>query len=360
MALWMDKGAIPSTEEEKADLYGISALKQSAAQELKEKGNQFVKMGKKHYSEAIDCYTRAINQDSLNDSDTSIIFANRAHVNILLGNFRKALMDAEEAIMLCSTNVKAYYRAAKASLSLNLLPEAESFSKAGLEQSANNEELKNLLKQVNLRKAEREDREAQVAKAVTAAKELASAIEVRGIKLGRAMYQDLTGVRKPMLDKNNILHWPVLLLYPEVMSSDYIEDFCETEAFLIHLDMIFSESSPPLPWDKENAYTRDAIELYYEAGSGVPSTKADILRFLLEGTAGSNADISGEEDKNRRELPNYAGNPPKKWVKINEKKTLSDVLRQPHFIIPRIPVFYVVSKRSSFYKDFKSGEWSLP
>ncbi|KAL5711150.1 hypothetical protein ACHQM5_021640 [Ranunculus cassubicifolius] len=43
-----------------------------------------------------------------------------------------------------------------------------------------------------------------------------------------------------------------------------------------------------------------------------------------------------------------------------QKKTLSDVLRQPQFIIPRIPVFYVVSKRSIFYKNFKSGEWSLP
>lgn len=52
------------------------------------------------------------------------------------------------------------------------------------------------------------------------------------------MYQELTGKKKPMLDKNNILHWPVLLLYPEVMSSDIIEDFCETDMFSVHLDMI--------------------------------------------------------------------------------------------------------------------------
>lgn len=52
------------------------------------------------------------------------------------------------------------------------------------------------------------------------------------------MYQELTGSRKPVLDKNSILHWPVLLLYPEVMSSDFIEDFCETEMFSAHLDMI--------------------------------------------------------------------------------------------------------------------------
>lgn len=63
-------------------------------------------MGKKHYSDAIDCYTRAINQKVLSDSENSILFANRAHVNLLLGNYRRALADAEDAIKLCPTNVK--------------------------------------------------------------------------------------------------------------------------------------------------------------------------------------------------------------------------------------------------------------
>ena len=47
--------------------------------------------------------------------------------------------------------------------------------------------------------------------------------------MGKAMYQELTGLKKPMLDKNNILYWPVLLLYTEVMSSDFIKDFYETK-----------------------------------------------------------------------------------------------------------------------------------
>jgi hypothetical protein len=67
---------------------------------------------------------------------------------------------------------------------------------------------------------------------------LVSAIEDRGLKIGRSMFRELTGLRKPALDKNNILHWPVLLLYAEVMSSDFIEDFCETDMFLAHLDII--------------------------------------------------------------------------------------------------------------------------
>lgn len=65
-----------------------------------------MKKGKKHYSEAIDCYSRAINQKALNDQDTSLIFSNRAHVNLLLGNYRRSLSDSQDAIKLFPANVK--------------------------------------------------------------------------------------------------------------------------------------------------------------------------------------------------------------------------------------------------------------
>ncbi|MCI22506.1 tetratricopeptide repeat protein 4, partial [Trifolium medium] len=49
-----------------------------------------------------------------------------------------------------------------------------------------------------------------------------------------------------------------------------------------------------------------------------------------------------------------------KWIKVNERRTLHDVLKEPNFIIPEIPVFYVASKQSSFYKKFKDGKWAPP
>lgn len=354
----MEAGSEPKTESEIADIQAISALKHSTALELKEKGNEYVKMGKKHYSDAIECYTRAINQEALSDSDNSIVYSNRAHVNLLLGNYRRALTDAREAIKLCPTNVKAMYRAAKASLSLNLLVEAKSFCENGLEQNPDNEELKRLAKQINLVKMELDKREAEVSKAVSEAKDLLSAIEDRGLKMGKPMFGELVGLRKPVLDKNKILHWPALLLYAEVMSSDFIEDFCETDMFSAHLDMMFSESCPPLSWDTENNYTCEAVELYYEAGSGVPLSKKKILHYLLDGTLGASVE-SVDEEKEAIES-NGSGKGSSKWVKVNEKRMLSDVLKEPDFIISGIPVFYVVSKRSSFYKEFKAGKWSLP
>ncbi|KHG10987.1 ttc4 [Gossypium arboreum] len=278
MALWMETGSEPKTETEIADLEAISALKESTALELKEKGNELVKKGKKHYPEAIHCYSRAINQKALNDHDTSVLFSNRAHVNLLLGNYRRALSDSQDAIKLFPANVKAYYRAAKACLSLNLLAEAKSYCESGVGKDPTNEELKKLAKQIDLKKLEQEQ-----------------------------------------------------------------------------------QSCPPLPWDKENHYSRDAIELYYEAGSGICLSKRKILRYLLEGTAAANVESIGEEEKDAADGSPYdssAGS--SKWVKVNEKRTLHDVLKEPNFIIPMIPVHYVVSKRSGFYKDFITGKWRPP
>lgn len=129
-----------------------------------------MRKGKKHYSEAIEFYTKAINQGVLSDSETSILFSNRAHVNLLLGNYRRALTDAEEAIRLCPGNVKAVYRAAKASMSLELLDEAKSYCEKGIKNDPSNEDLKKLLKQVNSKKQEKEQHEAQVSRAVVEAK----------------------------------------------------------------------------------------------------------------------------------------------------------------------------------------------
>ncbi|GLT41481.1 hypothetical protein SLA2020_155410 [Shorea laevis] len=362
MALWMEEGSEPKTESELADLEAISALKESAALELKEKGNEYVKMGKKHYSDAIDCYTRAIDQKALNDHESSVLFANRAHVNLLLGNYRRALTDAQDAIRLSPGNVKAYYRAAKAAVSLNLLNEAKSFCESALERDPDNQEMKKLAKQINLKKMEQEEREAKVSKAVAEAKDLITAIEDRQLKMGKAMYRELTGLKKPVLDKNRILHWPVLLLYAEVMSSDFIEDFCETDMFSAHLDVISLFTDPPLPWDKENNYTCEAIELYYEAGSGVRLSKNKILHYLLEGTAGSNVESIGDEDKDASNVSTYSNSAggSSNWIKVNEKRTLHDVLKEPDYIIPMIPVFYVVSKKSNFYEEFRTGRWTPP
>ena len=370
MALLMEPGSEPLTEGEKADLDAIAAIKESAAREYREEGNQFVKKGRKHYPDAVDCYTKAIAQMgalSPPNPDASVLFANRAHVNLLLGNHRRALDDAEQAVRLSPSNLKAHYRAAKAALALDQLPQAASFCRRGLEQDPANEELKKFLAQVEAQQRERDLKRAKVAQAISAAKDLAAAIEKRGLRLGKAAYQELTGVKKPKLDEQGVLHWSVLLLYPEVMSSDFIEDFPETDMFSDHLDLMFSESSPPLPWDENHAYTRDAIELYCQAGDGTPFSRSELLKYLLEGTVDSGSlpeSLDGEDGehgtvKGSTAISSSQGSSGK-WIKVREGKTLQEALQHKDYIIPAVPVFFVVSRKSAFYSKFKAGNWSLP
>ncbi|KAL5218634.1 hypothetical protein ABZP36_019318 [Zizania latifolia] len=277
MALLMDPGAAPLTESEKADMDAIAAIKESAALEFKEQGNKFVKMGRKHYADAVDCYTKAIAQmEPLPPGpapDASVLFANRAHVNLLLGNHRRALDDADRAVRLSPSNVKAYYRAAKAALALSLLLEAASFCRQGLEQDPANEELKKLIAQVDTQQREQDRQRAKAAQAVSAAK----------------------------------------------------------------------------------------------AGVGTVLSKSEILNFLLEGTVDSKSlpenlldGEDGEHDTGKSSTVTSSGKGSVKWIKVQEGKTLQETLQHKDFIIPAIPVLFVVSSKSTFYKEFKAGNWSLP
>lgn len=67
---------------------------------------------------------------------------------------------------------------------------------------------------------------------------LFAALSSRKIKLGGALFEERSQARRPWLDSSQVLHWPVLLLYGEVMTSDLVEDFCEIETFAVHLDDI--------------------------------------------------------------------------------------------------------------------------
>jgi hypothetical protein len=97
---------------------------------------------------------------------------------------------------------------------------------------------------------------------------------------------------RPFLDDFGLIHWPVLIMYPQNMQQDVIEDFSEDTVFADHLDVasifcfvleddicaaphlihqlqMFGSEAPPLEWDLRNEYRRNTIELYYLSHTGV-------------------------------------------------------------------------------------------
>lgn len=61
----------------------------------------------------------------------------------------------------------------------------------------------------------------------------------------------------------SVLMFPVVLLYPLHLQSDFIKAFSETDTVPDHLEYIF-----PSPWDEKHEYTLGSVELYMETGSG--------------------------------------------------------------------------------------------
>lgn len=59
------------------------------------------------------------------------------------------------------------------------------------------------------------------------------------------------------------LMFPVVLLYPLHLQSDFIKAFSEMDTVVNHLEYIL-----PLPWDERQEYTLESVEFYMETGSG--------------------------------------------------------------------------------------------
>ena len=101
----------------------------------KEKGNKFVQ--EKQYLEALNCYTKAIELDA-NDP---ILYSNRSAMYYNLKYYDNAILDAEMAITLRPTYVKAYLRKGNALEAQNKYKEALDTYELGLKQDPDNEQL---------------------------------------------------------------------------------------------------------------------------------------------------------------------------------------------------------------------------
>jgi len=79
---------------------------------FKSKGNKLFKDGK--YEDAIQCYTRAIEECPTNKTDDlSTFYQNRAASHEMLKKYKEVIVDCNKAIQLNNRYVKALVRRAK-------------------------------------------------------------------------------------------------------------------------------------------------------------------------------------------------------------------------------------------------------
>ncbi len=115
LSTWMDtlKVAKPDAKPQRSQ----TASDEGTYEENRTRGNEY--FAKKHYAEALECYSRCLeNAQSLN---TPNIFSNAAICHLKLKQYAKAESCCASALQICPTHDKSLHRRSVARLSLGKL-----------------------------------------------------------------------------------------------------------------------------------------------------------------------------------------------------------------------------------------------
>ena len=198
---------------------------------------------------------------------------NEAILTIHVENYRSCTLDSMAAIDLSPTNIKAHYRLASALFALNKLPEAHSACSAGLELDPSNKSLLMLAEKIKEKRAaqaaaerkkqEKEDRLKKEAATLIAALKFR---QIRTRKTDKPPEMEDAVIRlvpDPLSATTSTLIFPVVILYPLHLQSDFVKAFGEEQTLQGHLDYLL-----PLPWDGGKEYTPKEVEAYLETAEG--------------------------------------------------------------------------------------------
>lgn len=260
---------------------------EEVAENRKEHGNRALVMALNPSQErrenlaraACHSYTEALQAKSKDMQLTSTIYANRSLAQFIIGNYGHGLEDAQRAIFLNPSYIKAYFRAAKCAERLKKYDIA-------LKHLAHVRHLQPPLDAAALKELEelevvcRKAKEQAESKAISqrrgervqAAKvsNLARAITSEGIKLSSTQevsseQMSLFGNPRPYFDTDGQLHVPILFMYDEYQQTDIMHDVaCDVSARELLEELM------PFPWDNRGRYSRmEDILVCYKVDDGV-------------------------------------------------------------------------------------------
>mmetsp|Transcript_21766 Transcript_21766/g.56507 ORF Transcript_21766/g.56507 Transcript_21766/m.56507 type:complete len:181 (-) Transcript_21766:351-893(-) len=156
----------------------------------------------------------------------------------------------------------------------------------------------------------------------------------RGYKIGPDAYGVWADSGMSISKIDSSFLWPTLFIYPESQQSDGLAEFDENDTIEEQLQRILPDSGPPAPWDSEFKYRASTVEVYY-------------LSFCVKPLPPFRDGIQYKQPR---------------WVRVNKKEKLSQVLSRPDFVIPQYPVFHVLvpntNYHEAFFKESVGGWWN--
>ncbi|KAI8898084.1 hypothetical protein BC833DRAFT_591202 [Globomyces pollinis-pini] len=314
---------------------------EETAENFKIQGNACYAAGKIKFKDAIKYYTKGISAKANDNELNSILYSNRAAVNLELGNFGSVLYDCTRAIKFNPKNVKAYFRSIKALIALDKVDEGIDCCLRAMEVDSQNIHFPNDLKK--LRKRKEDLKELDRLRKIKEQKKREEAEYLESMKRKRNYNfvslpineeeDDLLTLQHPDAPTNRIellsdgtLTFPVIFLYPEFNQSDVIASFSELDTFYAHFEHMFSE---PAPWDPNHLYHPQTLDWYFETYPGNKNDKTELISVL--------------KTCNANQAPSQSA--AHRYVCL----TLQDVLKNKQYpIIDGVATFVILSRNSEF------------
>ncbi|KAK5114178.1 hypothetical protein LTR62_002748 [Meristemomyces frigidus] len=186
-------------------------------------------------------------------------------------NYGQCNRDCAGALKLNPRNVKAWYRAASACLSLDKIDEALDACQSGLKFESTNTALQGLVIKIEKRRDNLAEldrvRAERLERTANERATLKFAMKTRNIVTRESSkspdMEDAKVQLADSLDATSLLSLPVIFLYPLQAQSDFVKAFAETETLSQHLEYIL-----PPPWDNGQEYRAAAVECYMETAAG--------------------------------------------------------------------------------------------
>ena len=168
--------------------------------------------------------------------------------------------------------------------------------------------------------------------------------------------------------------WPLLLLYPEYLTSDFVEAVGEEEMLALTLAVVLPEDEEEeggreggaAPWDRRGDYKCSQVEIYFQAmreggregevlGSEEEYVKSVERFYGLCGVGGD--DYMREEAREEREeelaKKNVWRDRGEYWVNVHVACSLMDVLKHGDCVVPATcPTLHVFVRDSEAHQAF--------
>jgi tetratricopeptide (TPR) repeat protein len=336
------------------------------------------------------------------DQQRGTICANVALMHMQLKNWGFVRDESKRALVYDKTNVKAWYRLAKAYQMLQNWEEAGDAIDTGLAVpgESENKDLRKIQKlladRVRRARQQRQQRERARAERVSKVKDAWKYCKDRGIKLGRVSlvssvtdddeddenrdesrwHQHLPNSGVLPTKTHGEWNWPCMFLYPSHQQSDFIQKFAESDMMASRIAEMFPEIEAEdggtlIPWDYNHEFTCSKLAVYVEIhnadeGDGVvhPESveplrdQASCMRFYeaaraLKGDEGPDMAnvIRAVERKHlyqqrkawkKKHGSLWAKPDPNTLLRVHPALTLREVLVDPRIVVPNFLVTFIV------------------